>query len=153
MGALLPLLLAGIAVTRAAHPVAGNNAAAAGERSHLEAPRAAVEGPSSNDPAECAGEAESGARDHAPQSQPIVLGLRYPSSLPGPSPSQGPGAQVRPVDPATLEDLSGYQPFDFGHHFTQALSPNGRALAVMSWLSGTPWQRGGGTLRLIDLSR
>ncbi len=60
---------------------------------------------------------------------------------------------MRPVDPQTLEDLPGYPAVDFGRYDRRAFSPDGRTLAVLSWPdSGSPMDRGGGTLRLVDLA-
>jgi len=62
----------------------------------------------------------------------------------------GVGLQARPVDPATLADLPGYAPIDFGHHYTYTASPDRRMLAVITWPSGS--NNAGGTLHLIDLN-
>ncbi|HEU0296872.1 MAG TPA: hypothetical protein VFR47_29310 [Anaerolineales bacterium] len=61
----------------------------------------------------------------------------------------GVGLQARPVDPATLADLPGYAPIDFGHNYTYAVSPDRKMLAVITWLSDS---NAGGALRLIDLN-
>ena len=62
----------------------------------------------------------------------------------------GVGLQARPVDPATLADLPGYAPIDFGHNYTYAISPGRKMLAVIPWPSGSG--NAGGTLHLIDLN-
>lgn len=61
----------------------------------------------------------------------------------------GVGLQARPVDPATLVDLPGYTPIDFGHHYTYAVSPDRKMLAVITWLGDS---NAGGVLHLIDLN-
>lgn len=53
------------------------------------------------------------------------------------------------VDPATLADLPGYSALDFGHHYTYALSPDGRTMAMIAWPAGSHSQ--GGALQLVDL--
>jgi hypothetical protein len=63
----------------------------------------------------------------------------------------GVGLQARPVDPATLADLPGYAPIDFGHHYTYAASPDRKMLAVITWWSSGP-SNAGGILHLIDLN-
>ena len=63
----------------------------------------------------------------------------------------GVGLQARPVDPATLADLPGYAAIDFGHHYTYAVSPNRKILAVITWWSSGP-SNAGGVLHLIDLN-
>lgn len=62
--------------------------------------------------------------------------------------SVGFGLQARPVDPETLADLPVYTPIDFGHHYTYAVAPDRKTLAVITWPSGLG---AGGELRLIDL--
>ena len=61
----------------------------------------------------------------------------------------GVGLQARPVDPATLTDLSDYAAMDFGHHYTYAVSPNRKILAVITWPRDSSL---GGVLHLIDLN-
>src|SRR5258705_154290 len=61
----------------------------------------------------------------------------------------GAGLQARPVDPATIVDLPGYAPIDFGHHYTYAVSPDRKVLAVITWPGDS---NAGGSLRLIDLN-
>ena len=60
----------------------------------------------------------------------------------------GVGLQARPLDPATLTDLPSYAPIDFGHHYTFAVSPTRKILAVIIWPSDLG---AGGKLHLIDL--
>lgn len=55
----------------------------------------------------------------------------------------------RPVDPLTLADLPDYEPIDFAHHHTYALSPDGRTLALITWPSGS--HNRDGTLYFVDL--
>ncbi|HLO16673.1 MAG TPA: hypothetical protein VK206_17700, partial [Anaerolineales bacterium] len=62
----------------------------------------------------------------------------------------GVGLQARPVDPTTLTDLPGYTEIDFGHHYTYAVSPDRKLLAIITWPSG--WGAGG-RLHLIELER
>src|SRR5574341_421490 len=62
----------------------------------------------------------------------------------------GLGLQARPVDPVTLVDLPGYAPINFGHHYTYAVSPDRKTLAVITWSGGA--SNAGGTLHLIDLN-
>ena len=59
------------------------------------------------------------------------------------------GLCLRPVDPASLEDLPGYTPLELGHHYDDAFSPDGRTLAAIVWPTG--WSSAG-ELHLIDLS-
>jgi hypothetical protein len=40
---------------------------------------------------------------------------------------------AHPVDPFTLEDLPDYPSIDFGHHYTYAISPDGRTMALITW--------------------
>ncbi len=61
----------------------------------------------------------------------------------------GAGLQARPVDSATLANLPGYAPINFGHHYTYAASPDRKTLAVITWPSGS--DNAGGALHLIDL--
>jgi len=56
--------------------------------------------------------------------------------------------QARPVDPMTLLDLPGFAPIDFGRHYTYAISPDHRKLAVITWPRDSDV---GGELHLIDL--
>jgi WD40 repeat protein len=58
------------------------------------------------------------------------------------------GLIARPVDVKTLADVSGYAPVNLRHHYTGALSPDGRLWAVITW--PTSWGIGG-ILHLIDL--
>ena len=58
------------------------------------------------------------------------------------------GLQARPVNPATLADLPGFAPINFGHHYTYAATPDRKTLAVITWPSGLG---AGGELHLIDL--
>ncbi len=60
----------------------------------------------------------------------------------------GAGLQARPVDPITLTDLPDYALIDFGHHYTYAVSPDRRILAVITWPSD---MGSAGKLHLIDL--
>jgi hypothetical protein len=57
---------------------------------------------------------------------------------------------IRPLDRASLADVPGYAAFDVGQHHAQALSPDGRTLAVIAW-SGGGIMKDVGTLHLIDL--
>jgi hypothetical protein len=61
----------------------------------------------------------------------------------------GVGLQARPVDTATLIDLPDYAAMDFGHHYTYAVSPNRKILAVITWPRDSSL---GGVLHLIDLN-
>jgi DNA-binding beta-propeller fold protein YncE len=61
----------------------------------------------------------------------------------------GVGLQARPVDPATIVDLPGYTPIDFGQHYTYAVAPDHKTLALITWPSDLG---AGGKLHLIDLS-
>lgn len=56
---------------------------------------------------------------------------------------------LRPADPATARPLDGFDPIIVTQPFEPHLSPDGRTLAIMTWLSDAP---GTGTLRLIDLA-
>jgi WD40 repeat protein len=56
--------------------------------------------------------------------------------------------RAQPVDPQTLGDLPGYEPLELRHHYTGALSPDGRTWAVIVWSADSDW---GGVLHLIDL--
>lgn len=58
------------------------------------------------------------------------------------------GLQARPMDPATLTDLPNYAPIDFGHHYTYAVSPDRKVLAVITWPGDTG---AAGKLHMIDL--
>jgi hypothetical protein len=60
----------------------------------------------------------------------------------------GVGLQARPVSPATLTNLPGYAPINFGHHYTYAVTPDRKMLAVITWPSGLGAD---GELHLIDL--
>ena len=55
----------------------------------------------------------------------------------------------RPVDPLSLLDLPGYQAIDFGHHYTRALSHDGRTLAMITWPNGM--DNLGGVLHLVEM--
>jgi hypothetical protein len=57
--------------------------------------------------------------------------------------------QAHPMDPATLTDLPDYAAMDFGHHYTYAVSPNYKNLAVITWPRDS---NQGGVLHLIDLN-
>lgn len=82
-----------------------------------------------------------------------------PATTPTAPPPAGPGVVTvdeetgalrgRPLDPQTLADLPGHDAVDFGHHFTYALSPDGRTMALIAWPSGSHSQ--GGALRIVDL--
>ena len=56
-------------------------------------------------------------------------------------------ASLRPIDPATAEDLPGYAPFDMGHWATSLVSPDGRMLAAVIG----PTQLPDGQLNFFDL--
>lgn len=59
--------------------------------------------------------------------------------------------QARPVDPATLTDQPGNGiSLDFGHHYSYALSPDGKKMAAVIFPSGE--HNRGGVLHLVDLS-
>lgn len=60
------------------------------------------------------------------------------------------GLLARPVDPATLADLPDCAALNFGHHYTYAVSPDRKMLALLTWPSGS--NNAGGTLHLIDLN-
>lgn len=60
----------------------------------------------------------------------------------------GTGLDARPVDPATLSELPDYAPINFGHHYTYAVSPDRKTLALIIWPSGSNI---GGVLHLVDL--
>jgi hypothetical protein len=60
----------------------------------------------------------------------------------------GAGLKARPVDSITLTDLPDYALIDFGHHYTYAVSPDRRILAVITWPSD---MGSAGKLHLIDL--
>jgi hypothetical protein len=62
------------------------------------------------------------------------------------------GLQGRLIDPLTLADLPGYESIDFGHHYTSALSPDGRILALITWPSGSPGDSQAGVLSLVELA-
>src|SRR5229473_3011911 len=63
----------------------------------------------------------------APVRAPLLADLAAP---------QGP-IRLHPVDPATLADVPDLAPIEVGHHYNQAVSPDGRTLAVISWPSGS----------------
>ncbi len=81
---------------------------------------------------------------------PIAAGMRpilvTVSAAPG-----GPttGLAARPVDPLTLADAPGAAPLSFAHHYSSALGPGGRTMAVFSWPDGAT--NTGGALQFIDL--
>ncbi|HEX9617713.1 MAG TPA: hypothetical protein VGA03_09855 [Anaerolineales bacterium] len=62
---------------------------------------------------------------------------------------EGDRLSARPADPLSLVDLPGYQSIDFGHHYTHALSPDGRTMALITWPNGM--DNKGGVLHLIEL--
>ncbi|GEM_PF-3695212 len=78
------------------------------------------------------------------KAQLLLVDLGSPSEL-----------HVRPVDPASLISLPGYEPISLGHHYSSALSPDGSLLAVITWPSGSPrdagTERDVGVLHLIHL--
>ena len=59
---------------------------------------------------------------------------------------------MRPLDPETMEPLTGYDPISLGHHYTHAFSPDGRTMAVIIWPVETGGAGWGGKLYLIDLT-
>ena len=59
--------------------------------------------------------------------------------------------RARPIDPVTLEDVPGYSPISFGHHYVAAVAPRGGLIAAVLWPSGNA--NSGGTLHLIDTTR
>lgn len=56
---------------------------------------------------------------------------------------------LRPADPATARPLDGFDPIVIAQPFEPHLSPDGRTLAVMTWITD---EIGTGTLTLIDLA-
>ncbi len=46
---------------------------------------------------------------------------------------KGDGLQARPVNPTTLDNLPGFAPINFGHHYTYVVSPDRKTLAVITW--------------------
>lgn len=54
---------------------------------------------------------------------------------------------LRPIDPATGQDLPGYEPFDMGHWATSLVSPDGQTLAAVIG----PTQLPDGQLHFFDL--
>lgn len=85
----------------------------------------------------------------AKSTAPLLLVDQYPPGA-GTATMRPVGLRARPIDPPTLADLPHKTPFPFGHHFMQAVSPDGRTLAVVVWPNGNNNQ--GGALRLIDLA-
>ncbi len=55
-----------------------------------------------------------------------------------------------PVDPESLADLPDYAPMDLQHHYADAISPDGRLWAVITYPYST--SNSGGILHLIDLN-
>lgn len=74
---------------------------------------------------------------------PRMLLVDFSSDVSGPN-----KIQVRPVDPDTLDDVSGLQPISVGQSWKQAISPDGRTLAAFTWPTQ---EREWGALRLLDL--
>lgn len=60
------------------------------------------------------------------------------------------GLAARPVDPLTLADAPDAVPLSFAHHYSGAVSPGGRTMAIFSWPDGT--SNADGALQFIDLS-
>ena len=58
----------------------------------------------------------------APVRAPFLADLAAP---------QGP-IRLHPVDPATLADVPDLAPIEVGHHYNQAVSPDGRTLTAIS---------------------
>jgi hypothetical protein len=58
--------------------------------------------------------------------------------------------RVRPVDPATLQDVPGPLPLSLENNYTSALSPDGRTLAAITWPKNRTANRGG-VLHVMDL--
>jgi hypothetical protein len=56
--------------------------------------------------------------------------------------------RARPIDPTTLQDIPGFTPLEFGHHYRALVSPDRRTLATIVWPSGS--SNAGGVLHLID---
>lgn len=59
------------------------------------------------------------------------------------------GLTARPVDPLTLADAPDTLPLSFAHHYSGAIGPGGRTMALFSWPDGAT--NTGGTLQFIDL--
>jgi len=59
--------------------------------------------------------------------------------------------RARPIDPATLEDVPGYSPISFDHHYVAAVAPRGALIAAVLWPSGNA--NSGGTFHLIDTTQ
>lgn len=55
---------------------------------------------------------------------------------------------LRPIDPATGQDLPGYEPFDMGHWATSLISPDGQTLAAVI---GPTQEASSGRLHFFDL--
>src|SRR5258708_19868108 len=90
------------------------------------------------------GSVRSQAADIPGQTAPVRAPLLADLAAP-----QGP-IRLRPVDPATLADVPDLAPIEVGHHYNQAVSPDGRTLAVISWPSGS--NNAGRSLPLIHLA-
>jgi len=58
--------------------------------------------------------------------------------------------RMRPVDPVSLQDAPGAQPFSLGRNYTSALSGDGRTLAAITWPNKRTANRGG-VLHVMDL--
>ncbi len=43
---------------------------------------------------------------------------------------------AQPVDPKMLADLPGFEPIDFGHHYTYTMSADRETLVGITWPSG-----------------
>ena len=56
--------------------------------------------------------------------------------------------RARPIDPTTLQDIPGFTPLEFGHHYRALLSPDRRTLATIVWPSGS--SNAGGVLHFVD---
>ena len=92
---------------------------------------------------------------------PAVEQAEAPTATPTAPPPAGPAVvapdedttgklSARPLDPQTLDDLPGRDAVDFGHHYTDALSPDGQTMALIAWPAGSHSQDG--ALRLVELS-
>ncbi len=57
-------------------------------------------------------------------------------------------ATLRPVDPATAQDLPDYEPFDMGHWATSLVSPDGQMLSAVI---GRTQEASSGSLHFFDL--
>ena len=58
---------------------------------------------------------------------------------------------LRPIDPATAEDLPGYEPIDLKQAAHTLLSPDGRTLAVSITPGAAALENSESTLHLLDL--